>query len=338
MRYLVLAAALSAVVSPLSAQDPGSVAADSAITQDADAASGQGEAPPIISPAPAPVSRVVKESVADNGTYDVRLSPRFIIPPETPHERGARAMLKPGDIAFKASLGWMFHASTTRDVTAQISGIDLKIDQAETLRRAIAWGGGDLDRFPADTPVYCQRAKGNAVQNALSALTLGLTDLGTRVSKESQFCLMDANADGEFDYAFLEGLKRPEDRKAIAIDPVPYAAFDMGDSVGVDEGDYIQVRVAEAAGLFGRSIVTEVYVGGVAMNPSSLYWWTGPNGARLPSTISQKIPTKNHPQVMMFTNAALKVHGYDKKTKAVDVEYIRDFNYTPLTLVFTQYY
>lgn len=333
MKLIGLGVALAALSAPLSAQDVADLAPPVVLIAPAPV-----DDPKPSDPAPVVVDRTIKPSVADNGTYDVRLSPRMIVPPKEPHTRGERRKLLPGDTAFKAQLGWLFHGRTTKDVSAQISGIDLTIAKGEILRQALAWGGGDLDRFPSDSTVYCQRAKGNLVKDTLSALTLGLSDLASRVSKESQFCLMDTDLDGMFDHAFLEGLKKPEDRHAIAIEPVNYGHFSADDDAGVDEGDYIQVVMAKTAGLFGRSMVTEVYLGTALQTMNGFYTYQPFSTDRYYSGAVQKIPGKNYPQAMIFGNAALRVHGYDKTTKEMEVEYIKDFDFTPLTMSVTVYY
>lgn len=238
----------------------------------------------------------------------------------------------PGEVIYKAPLGWLFHAKVKAPIQAEVSGVAVSVEPDEILRRAMVWKGGDLARFDRQTAVYCQRAKGNVVQSALSALTLGITDLATRVSKEAQFCLMDADGDGRFDHGFLEGLKNAEDRLTVPIDPVEFEAYSIDDDAGIDEGDYIQVRLAPKAGLFGRSILTEVFLGGVQQTFTGVYWYRFPSPQQLYTGATQKVPGKELPQTMSFTNAAMRVHGYDKKTKALSIEYLTDFGYTPLTL------
>ena len=342
MKLMVAGVVLAALCAPLAAQDGDVQTATDAVVPPAPApmlppAPVMAENPPPDTP-PVVVDRTIKTSVADNGTYDVRLSPRMIVPPKEPHARGERRKLLPGELAFHAPLGWLFHGRTTQDVAANIGGIDLKITKGEILRQAVAWGGGDLDRFPSDSTVYCQRAKANFVQQTLSALTLGLSDLATSVAKESQFCLRDTDLDGKFDHAFLEGLKRPEDRLTVAIEPVNYAHFSVEDDAGIDEGDYIQVRMAQTAGLFGRSMVTEVYLDGASQAINGIYTFQPFSEQRFFSGVTQKIPGKDYPAVMIFGNAAMRVHSYDKTSKEPDVEYITDFNYSPLTLGITVYY
>lgn len=276
-------------------------------------------------------------AVEDAGRYQVVLSPRLIIRPETPVVRGTRRSVMPGDVLFKAPLGWLNHARTSAPIKAEVSGISAAVEPGEILRRAIVWSGGDLARFDKRTAVYCQRPKGDFAKSALSALTLGLSDLATRVSKEAQFCLLDADADGRFDHAFLEGLKKPEDRKVVSIEPVGFKDYALGDDAGIDEGDYIQVKLADKAGLFGRSILTEVYLGGAYQTFNGLYWLRYPSPMKLYTPSTQRVPGKEYPQLMNFTNAVVRVHGYDKATKALDIEYLADFSFAPVQLYSVQY-
>ena len=59
---------------------------------------------------------------------------------------------------------------------------------------------------------------------------------------------------------------------------------------------------------------------------------------RLYSPQEQTIDKDDHPQFINWANALMNIVDYDKDTKEMTVEYVRDFTYSPLTVVITTYY
>lgn len=267
--------------------------------------------------------------------FEVNLSPRLILPPEQ-KQAGTIRSLMPGDEIMRAPLGWLFHGTLAAPVTTEIMGVKIEVGAAETLRRALRYSGGDLAQFGEDAVVYCQRGKTDLVKNGLSALTLGLTDLGTRIAKETQFCLLDADKDAHFDHAFLIGIKKPEDMKAVKIDPVAYVEFTAGDRASHDEGDYVRVVYNRNPGLAGRGINTEFFLGGVRQGNSGYFWWRNNLQTKVAGYGTQTVK-RSLPQLMGFANAAIRIKAFNKETKQLDIEYLRDFTYTPLQLQYTTY-
>ena len=142
-------------------------------------------------------------------------------------------------------MGWLFHGKVNEAVEFEIAGLNIEIAPEESLRKALEFSGGDLSRFGEDATAYCQRERHDSLKGLAALATLGLSDLGSRISKETQACLVDSDLDGSFDHAFLVGLKREEDFLAVPIDAAAYQEFSADDEYDAENGDYIQVRVNE---------------------------------------------------------------------------------------------
>lgn len=97
-------------------------------------------------------------------------------------------------------------------------------------------------------------------------------------------------------------------------------------------------KVNERSGIGGQGINVEVFLGGQNANTQGIYWWLPNLSKRLYTQRTQRVKKKKFPQFMNLANAMIEIQSRDKKTKEMEIEYLRDFSYTPITLYFVYYY
>ena len=84
----------------------------------------------------------------------------------------------------------------------------------------------------------------------MNGLTLGLSQLGARLAKETRLCLIDSDSNGDFDKAFLVGLKKKEDRFVVDMAPVPYTSHI---NAPMGENSYMEVVFYDGGMLNGAN-------------------------------------------------------------------------------------
>lgn len=119
----------------------------------------------------------------------------------------------------------------------EIAGLRETIPAGALLFGAASARGGNLASLLHDARIYCGGMRVNAIGAAMGA-TFGLTNIGSRVARIRRFCLVDTDAGGRFDPAFL-GARRADDQHMIEIAPVPCLA--MRDTP-IGPGNFVQVR------------------------------------------------------------------------------------------------
>lgn len=238
----------------------------------------------------------------------------------------------------RAPLGWLFHGRLAQRVSTQVMGVPVVVEPNETLRRAIRFEGGDLARFGEEAKVYCQAEKSDLAKSFFSSMTLGLSESANRFETETQFCMLDSDADDLFDHAFLIGTKRAEDMAALAIEPVGYSEYTAVDDFSRenfmrDEGDYIEVVYNRAAGIGGRGINTTAYIGGRPSGATYVRASIPGTGAFPDTPVTQTIP-RRLPRPMRFANAEIEVVRHNSRAGELEIEFKRDFGFAVLTLVY----
>lgn len=268
---------------------------------------------------------------ADGDTlYAVDLSPRLILPPVIPIAPGTVRDLQVDDVVLRTQLGWMYHAKIVKDVKVAVGGIPFAIDAQESLRRVIRFSGGELDAIDPEAPAFCQRYQLINYKDLAEELGIGRVDARMLISKAPQLCLIDTDSNGAADHAFIIGLRKVEDQALIPIEDVTYFSYTADDNFAQNDGDYIEV-VYDRKGAFE----TRVYLNGLSQPTVAYRHWDLETRERFETDLRQLAREKSIPQRMNFTNAAIKITAFDKETKAITIEHLRDFEYAPLTLVVT---
>ena len=251
-----------------------------------------------------------------------------MLAPENPGVVGTERTMRENDEIFRARLGWFASATIAAGVTAHIADADWAIPQTALLQRAIVFAGGDLADQPRGSIVYCDTPKAGLAKGLLNGITLGLSQLAARFAKETQLCVMDSDANGDFDRAFLVGLKKPEDRKTVTITPVGYTT---ASDRPVDGDSYVHVRYLDGGLLSGPSLAMDARVGGVAQGLAGITMRAGA-AQSLPVFVpaSQSVKLKKLPQSMRFGAAALTVTAVDPVAKTATVRLDSNFAWTPV--------
>lgn len=264
-------------------------------------------------------------SPAAAAKYQVVTSGMVILPAEAPHPAGEERTVMPGDIVLRAPLGWADAALLNQDVVLEIAGVRETIASGAYLFGTTEARGGDLATLGGAARIYCAAPSVNAIGAAMGVATFGLTNLGTRVARIRRFCLVDAEGDGRFERAFLEGTKRAEDQHMVELAPVPY---DAAPNRPIGPGNYIQVRYG-AGGLIGTSqIFVDVYTGNAQQGLDSIY--TG--GGRAPVRNRAATAFRTAPRPFAIGDARFTVLSIDPATKAARIRLEREFALTPVGL------
>lgn len=259
--------------------------------------------------------------------YRVATSGIVILPSEETHAPGLERAIAPGDILMRAPLGWADAATIRQDVSLEIAGLGETISSASMLSGVTSARGGDLAGLPEGRRIYCGEQRVNAVGAVAGIATFGLTNIGSRVARVRRFCLVDGDADGRFERAFLVGAKRAADQHMIEIAPVPYEAM-RNHPIG--PGDFVQVRFG-AGGLLGNPLIFVDYYRGNILQPiDALY--TGEGRAMIRTRAATAFRTT--PRGFAIGPAQFTMLSFDRETKAARVRYERDFALTPVDVGF----
>lgn len=332
MNYVIVA---SAMLAP-------AMAAQSVSAQEA---SPPQSAAPVVAPAPStpappvniakvPTEFVPAKGVAPAGAkpFLVGLTGMVMLPPEKPNEIGSEWTIKEHDVVFKTRLGWFQSASAEKDISVNIAGLVWTIPKGTLIQRAYRASGGDLAEIK-QAAVYCDVVRNDATKGMLNALTLGLSQIGKRVEKQSQLCVLDSNEDGMFDKAFLVGLKKPEDRFVVDIPHVTYQSFA---NKPLGEDSYIQVTYYDGGMLSGPNFGLGVWVNGQKLGIQAVRMALPIGNRALPIQVpvSSSIKLKELPQTIRFGMASITVTGFDATAKTANIAYKSEWRWAPIGLVY----
>ncbi len=259
--------------------------------------------------------------------YRVAVSGTVILPSEETHEAGAERAIVPGDILMRAPLGWGDAATVREHVSLEIAGLRETISPGSVLQGATSARGGDLAALPEGRRIYCAAQSVNAIGAAMGVATFGLTNIGSRVARVRRFCLVDGDADGRFERAFLVGAKRAPDQQMVEIAPVPYEA---AQNRPIGPGSFVQIRY-EAGGLLGNPLIfIDYYLTNVLQPIDALYTGEGRDAVRSRAATA----FRTTPRGFAIGPAQFTVLSFDRETKAARIRYERDFALTPVNVGF----
>jgi hypothetical protein len=287
-------------------------------------------APPVITPAPPPaLSTPAQSDAKPSGKNYVALTlPQVLLPPAEPIAPGTERVLQPGDTLFSARTGFLLAATLDQDMTLAIAGKDATLPKGTILVRSFA-GGGDIRTLPKGRSIYCADPQYDAGRGIASLLTLGLSNLGTRLSKTTQFCFVDTDSDKRLDRAFLVGTKRPEDRVTVEVQPTGYTAqFNMP-----TPGDAAVSFVYRGQRLLAGPLF-ELRYSGAAGNIASIRH-VGEKGKLATTKSTVGIKFDKLPQTITLATAKVTVLSIDPETRAARVRVDQDIRLTPFSLTYT---
>lgn len=267
-------------------------------------------------------------AAAGSRAYRVSLSGMVILPPDAPRQSGEERVVRPGDIVLRAPLGWGSSATIDTDLRVEIAGVAETIAAGARLMEARERSGGDLGTLSDEARVFCADERVNVTNVLASSMTLGLSNLATRVSRLRRFCFVDGDRDGRLERAFLVGTKRDEDRRMVDISPTPYT---HAENRPIGEGHHIEL-VYDRAGLFGVPGFRLGHLAAGSPQPVQTIF-TGVGEDRSRTRAATAIRTARIPQLLEIGPASLTVTRFDPETKEATIRYERDFSLTPVAFL-----
>ncbi|MBL8651603.1 MAG: hypothetical protein JNL35_14525 [Sphingopyxis sp.] len=263
-----------------------------------------------------------------NRPYLVMTTGMVILPPVDPVKVGSERTVKEGDTIFRAPLGWFEYAVADSDVSVKIAELDWKIAANAKLNLVAGKGGGDLALLPATADIYCDEPKNDVAKDLLNGLTLGLSQLGARFAKSTRLCLVDTDSNGDFDKAFLVGLKKAEDRFLVPITPIAFKRFT---NQPIDDKSFVEVVFYDGGMLNGPNFKVQPTVSGTPMGIAAInVMATMSPGARLIRIpMQQDIKRKKLPNRIIFGTARIEVKSVDAATKTATFRYTGDWIWSP---------
>ncbi|NML08327.1 hypothetical protein [Sphingomonas sp. G-3-2-10] len=154
--------------------------------------------------------------------FTAKVSGLAVIPYDAP-QPGTERVVRRGDNIFSGRIGIDHGALLKSWLRVSVSGLDYYLGPSDPLLAAEA-AGGDL---PRGAKVYCHREELDRMKTAPSRLI----NNRWRYNLRTRLCLVDGEADGTFDHAFLIGTITPADWRMTPIDPVryqPHREVDLG--------------------------------------------------------------------------------------------------------------
>jgi hypothetical protein len=263
---------------------------------------------------------------ADDGRYQVALKSLMILEPEQAPAKGEERAIAPGDVLYKAAIGWADTATSSQDIKVTVAGVTDEIQAGTLLHRAENARGGDLKSLAQKAKIYCGPQRANAAKSIASAMTLGLSSLASRVAKATQLCLVDSDGDAAFDKAFLVGLKKASDRKMVELSPI---AYDAQENRRHGEQSYVELSYHDGALLIGPNFKLKVMLDGAAQDLKAIHTELP---AKKRSSVVRAIELGAMPQHFDVGPAYFTVTYLDHKTKAARIRYDYEMVATPVAL------
>ncbi|OYW16100.1 MAG: hypothetical protein B7Z39_02820 [Novosphingobium sp. 12-64-8] len=260
---------------------------------------------------------------AGSKPYDATLTGYVVQQSGKSMSLGEGVVLKEHDVVFRGKLAWFDTATLATPVTFTAAGGEFTVVQTAVLRLAAKVIGGDLETLPKGTRTYCDNNHHNTAKGLANLASAGLLSLGARLRSDTQVCLVDKDANGDFESAFVIGIKKPEDRHLVDITPVTYTDKMLtpieGDSV-------VEVEYLDGDALSGPQFSINMRVAGEHFQFAALHMFALRSGSipmRVPSR--QPVKAKKLPQYLSFGSAQLMAQAIDPFTRAATVDILSDF-------------
>ena len=285
--------------------------------------------PPVVTVAPPAPPPPAGQAPAPSGKSYVALTlPQVLLPPAQPIAAGTERVLQPGDTLFAAHTGFMMAATLDQDMSLSIAGKAASLPRGTLVLRSLA-GGGDIGTLPKGRSIYCADPQYDSSKGIASLLTLGLSSMGTRLAKTTQFCFVDTDSDKKFDRAFLVGTKRPEDRVTIDIQPTAFSSQLNMPTPGGAEVSFVYrgQRLLAGPGF-------ELRYSGAAGNLAGIRHM-GEDGKLALTRSLVGIKLDKLPQTITLATAKVTVLSVDPATRAARVRIDQDIRLTPFKLTYT---
>lgn len=258
-----------------------------------------------------------------NQPYDVTLTGYVVEASGKSMPLAKDVTLKEHDIVFSGKLAWFSTADLAAPVSFDAVGAKFAVTQDAVLRLAVGLRGGDLADLPKTTRTFCDASRHNMAKGLANLATAGILSLGARLRSDTQVCLVDKDANGDFESAFIIGTKKPEDRHLVAIEPVRYVSRTL---TPIDGDSVLEVEYLDGGALTGPKFWLNMRVKGEKFQFAALHMFQlGRFGWRTRVPIAQSIKVAKLPTTFLFGAASLTVTKIDPVTRAATVDLLTDF-------------
>lgn len=256
--------------------------------------------------------------------FEVILTGLVVQPSGKSMPRGEDIEVKEHDVILDGKLSWFSVAKLEAATTVKAVDTEFPVSETTNLRLAARANGGDLASLPAGAKTYCDELRTDRMKALGQLATLGLSALGSRLSKETQVCLVDSDSNGDFDKAFIVGTKKAPDRHLVELAPVKYTKQTLAPL----EGDSsLRVKFYDGGVLSGPSLGMELKINGGTVNYASLYMFPlnrFGGGTPVPFRPNSGIKEKKLPQTHYFAFGQVVVKAFDKQRKVGTINITRD--------------
>lgn len=264
-------------------------------------------------------------AAGDPQKFDVTLTGLVVEPDGKSLPVGEEREVKEHDVIAQGKLSWFATAKLDAPVTVHAVDTDFPVAKETTLRLAASATGGDLATLGRGAITYCDELRTDRLKALGQLATLGLSALGSRLAKETQVCLVDGDANGDFEKGFIVGTKKAPDRHMVDVTPVKYTVTRF-DPVAGDS--YLQVRFYDGGMLSGPSLGLVLRINGGNVGFAALHMFElnrfGLAG-RMRVPPYQGFKEKKLPLLLGFGPTRIRVLAFDKARKVGTVKLERDW-------------
>ncbi|WP_420606094.1 hypothetical protein [Novosphingopyxis sp.] len=262
--------------------------------------------------------------------YQAQMLPTLILPNnEIISTLGVEQVVKDDETVLEAPLGWVVMAEVGNDLELSFSGLTSQVKAGDMMHGTILTGGDLVGRQLG----FCMYPKSDLAKSLASALTLGISDLATKISKDTQFCVYDVDQDGNLDHSLLVGAKSKELIQQMVIADTPYTVVPR---MKRDESERFWISYHKG-GAFGGSPRLDLHLKEDRINGylSDLKAQRGSEVYQLPLRV--KLDPKLGRQSVTIAGAKILVTEFAKDNSWIKAEIERNFDETPVQGTFTVY-
>lgn len=280
------------------------------------------------------LARAAEEN--DPALFDIGPAATVLLELASPPKLGEEDILKEYDAALLGVLGFRSITMATKPVSVNIGGLEWTVARGTPLFMIRRFTGGELSALAPTAKVYCVPEKDHAWKpKDVKLASAEEKARKARFNKKTQLCLLDAEGDGNFEKAFLKGLKKAEDNVSVEIAPMSYSEVK---NVAFPKGSYAAILFHHQNALHTPRFYAEIYDKGTRIYLAKLEMPASADSADFISVpISQNVTKSNLPQVMNFGPASFTILAIDSKAKTATIRREKNWGWVPLEITVTVY-
>lgn len=264
-------------------------------------------------------------AAGDPKKFSVTLTGLVVEPDGKSLPVGTETEVKEHDVIVQGKLSWFATARLEAPAVVRAVDVDFKVAPETTLRLAAGASGGDLASLSRTAVTYCDELRTDRAKALGQLATLGLSTLGSRLSKETQICLVDSDGNQDFDKGFIVGIKKAPDLHMVEIQPVKYTTKRLDPLAGES---WLKVKFYDGGIMSGPSLGMELKINGATQGYAALHMFELGRlslAGRMRAVPNQGFKEKNLPKLVGFGPTRITVLSFDKARKVGKVRVERDW-------------